>query len=155
MASRPGDSVTAPWALSARGTRQVEGDQRADQRPAGQHRHRRRRAVLAGVDERRAGGGRAEQREEEHRRCRDQGAVAGQDRPDDQADGPEDEQQAQPRVDAKRHRAVRQRPADQDRKSTRLNSSHVEISYAVFCLKKKKKKYNTSFFKKKKKTKQI
>src|SRR5204863_6507393 len=26
---------------------------------------------------------------------------------------------------------------DQDRKSTRLNSSHVEISYAVFCLKKK------------------
>src|SRR5438874_9929580 len=30
-----------------------------------------------------------------------------------------------------------------DRKSTRLNSSHVEISYAVFCLKKKnKKKYN-------------
>src|SRR6266496_3570975 len=30
--------------------------------------------------------------------------------------------------------------ADGDRKSTRLNSSHVEISYAVFCLKKKKKK---------------
>src|SRR6266496_2373188 len=29
-----------------------------------------------------------------------------------------------------------------DRKSTRLNSSHVEISYAVFCLKKKKKKTN-------------
>src|SRR5204863_1314077 len=29
-----------------------------------------------------------------------------------------------------------------DRKSTRLNSSHVEISYAVFCLKKKKKKNN-------------
>src|SRR5438874_10036725 len=27
-----------------------------------------------------------------------------------------------------------------DRKSTRLNSSHVEISYAVFCLKKKKSK---------------
>src|SRR5690606_40676447 len=32
--------------------------------------------------------------------------------------------------------AARQR----DRKSTRLNSSHVKISYAVFCLKKKKKK---------------
>src|SRR5690349_22593282 len=32
------------------------------------------------------------------------------------------------------------RPAGLDRKSTRLNSSHVEISYAVFCLKKKKKK---------------
>src|SRR5690349_23682060 len=29
--------------------------------------------------------------------------------------------------------------AEEDRKSTRLNSSHVEISYAVFCLKKKKK----------------
>src|SRR5690349_22761330 len=29
-----------------------------------------------------------------------------------------------------------------DRKSTRLNSSHVEISYAVFCLKKKKARYN-------------
>src|SRR5436309_8074229 len=28
----------------------------------------------------------------------------------------------------------------EDRKSTRLNSSHVKISYAVFCLKKKKKK---------------
>src|SRR5690349_22139382 len=28
-------------------------------------------------------------------------------------------------------------PARRDRKSTRLNSSHVEISYAVFCLKKK------------------
>src|SRR2546426_11005329 len=28
-----------------------------------------------------------------------------------------------------------------DRKSTRLNSSHLVISYAVFCLKKKKKKY--------------
>src|SRR5437867_5024834 len=30
---------------------------------------------------------------------------------------------------------------EQDRKSTRLNSSHRTISYAVFCLKKKKKKY--------------
>src|SRR5690242_20969111 len=29
-----------------------------------------------------------------------------------------------------------------DRKSTRLNSSHMSISYAVFCLKKKKKKNN-------------
>src|SRR5690625_6455725 len=29
-----------------------------------------------------------------------------------------------------------------DRKSTRLNSSHVAISYAVFCLKKKKKRIN-------------
>src|SRR5690606_40817847 len=31
-----------------------------------------------------------------------------------------------------------------DRKSTRLNSSHVKISYAVFCLKKKKKKTTTT-----------
>src|SRR5438067_4643903 len=31
-----------------------------------------------------------------------------------------------------------------DRKSTRLNSSHVSISYAVFCLKKKKKEEMTS-----------
>src|SRR6266403_3588994 len=40
-----------------------------------------------------------------------------------------------------------------DRKSTRLNSSHVEISYAVFCLKKKKKN-RTATSKKKKKRKQ-
>src|SRR5690242_21227755 len=32
------------------------------------------------------------------------------------------------------------RDSQQDRKSTRLNSSHMSISYAVFCLKKKKKK---------------
>src|SRR3712207_7239283 len=31
--------------------------------------------------------------------------------------------------------------ADEDRKSTRLNSSHANISYAVFCLKKKKTNY--------------
>src|SRR5258708_8107000 len=31
-----------------------------------------------------------------------------------------------------------------DRKSTRLNSSHQIISYAVFCLKKKKKQYQTT-----------
>src|SRR5438445_3284605 len=34
----------------------------------------------------------------------------------------------------------RMTPASSDRKSTRLNSSHANISYAVFCLKKKKKK---------------
>src|SRR3712207_7816446 len=33
---------------------------------------------------------------------------------------------------------------EQDRKSTRLNSSHANISYAVFCLKKKKIKINPS-----------
>src|SRR2546426_3143836 len=35
-------------------------------------------------------------------------------------------------------------PGQQDRKSTRLNSSHLVISYAVFCL--KKKKNSTSYF---------
>src|SRR5690554_7575050 len=35
-----------------------------------------------------------------------------------------------------------------DRKSTRLNSSHVRISYAVFCLKKKKKKKTCSIISK-------
>src|SRR5688572_32516747 len=33
-----------------------------------------------------------------------------------------------------------------DRKSTRLNSSHSQISYAVFCLKKKKKKHREARF---------
>src|SRR5437899_10080536 len=33
-------------------------------------------------------------------------------------------------------------PQERDRKSTRLNSSHLGISYAVFCLKKKKKTQN-------------
>src|SRR5690349_22908241 len=53
---------------------------------------------------------------------------------------------------ALRHARHRARPGDrirdartrEDRKSTRLNSSHVEISYAVFCLKKKKKKKNST-----------
>src|SRR5688572_2708988 len=35
---------------------------------------------------------------------------------------------------------LHERPDAADRKSTRLNSSHSQISYAVFCLKKKKKK---------------
>src|SRR5690349_23247920 len=38
----------------------------------------------------------------------------------------------------------RERALGPDRKSTRLNSSHVEISYAVFCLKKKKKNKTTN-----------
>src|SRR5688572_31612911 len=42
-------------------------------------------------------------------------------------------------VDLKAGELVRIAPAA-DRKSTRLNSSHSQISYAVFCLKKKKKK---------------
>src|SRR5258708_28151158 len=43
--------------------------------------------------------------------------------------------QADQRVD---HQDRQQRIGEQDRKSTRLNSSHQIISYAVFCLKKKK-----------------
>src|SRR5215813_15026751 len=52
---------------------------------------------------------------------------------------------------------LRQRPArggatHRDRKSTRLNSSHVRISYAVFCLQKKKTNHtNSSSLNKKKK----
>src|SRR3712207_7773940 len=41
--------------------------------------------------------------------------------------------------------AVRQR-ARQDRKSTRLNSSHAKISYAVFCLKKKNNSSSTLIY---------
>src|SRR5438094_4065040 len=40
-------------------------------------------------------------------------------------------------------RQVGHQHVGEDRKSTRLNSSHRTISYAVFCLKKKKKKKNT------------
>src|SRR5438067_7243342 len=55
---------------------------------------------------------------------------------------------------ARRHRAADRTAevaAGRDRKSTRLNSSHVSISYAVFCLKKKKnkKKYTLIIIKKK------
>src|SRR5688572_31544578 len=45
-----------------------------------------------------------------------------------------------------------QLPAGLDRKSTRLISSHSQISYAVFCLKKKKKKKKNTTQKKKNKT---
>src|SRR3712207_7022874 len=48
-------------------------------------------------------------------------------------DGAQDALRVAPRVDQRRARAG-------DRKSTRLNSSHANISYAVFCL--KKNKYN-------------
>src|SRR5690349_22764880 len=46
--------------------------------------------------------------------------------------------------DLRDHRPAAPGPGGADRKSTRLNSSHVEISYAVFCLKKKKKKKDTN-----------
>src|SRR6266480_5142062 len=52
-----------------------------------------------------------------------------------------------------RARRDHRRPDRLDRKSTRLNSSHMSISYAVFCLKKKKTK-KIKFLTKKKKKKQ-
>src|SRR3712207_7498341 len=60
------------------------------------------------------------------RRRRRTGSLAGLDLPELRASGR--------LVDVDRH-------ARRDRKSTRLNSSHANISYAVFCLKKKKKEY--------------
>src|SRR5690625_6312109 len=45
--------------------------------------------------------------------------------------------------DTERIRRAVEKVKSLDRKSTRLNSSHVAISYAVFCLKKKKKKNRT------------
>src|SRR6266496_5220002 len=87
----------------------------------------------------RRGGRQEERRSEKERR--------GQER---QAARPRDARPAPLRVLAREHpfhrradRGRRRRGAllpGRDRKSTRLNSSHVEISYAVFCLKKKKRK---------------
>src|SRR5438477_4878678 len=48
--------------------------------------------------------------------------------------------------------AERRRSTPPDRKSTRLNSSHMSISYAVFCLKKKKKKNTNTHHKTQNKT---
>src|SRR5204862_2612637 len=58
--------------------------------------------------------------------------------------GRDAERQREPEAAARRRRRHErlENPASRDRKSTRLNSSHVEISYAVFCLKKKKTRYS-------------
>src|SRR2546430_3420013 len=61
---------------------------------------------------------------------RDEGHQAGH-RPDNDPDGLERDADAERGLMVIGHRP--------DRKSTRLNSSHSQISYAVFCLKKKKK----------------
>src|SRR5215211_5684451 len=62
----------------------------------------------------------------------------------------------QPQVHPPRsHRTRRWVVVPQDRKSTRLNSSHTVISYAVFCLKKKKKTKKAIKTKKKKKKQKI
>src|SRR3712207_7979884 len=53
--------------------------------------------------------------------------------------GPHEPPQLRPQVQGDhRHDAARLAAGPADRKSTRLNSSHANISYAVFCLKKKK-----------------
>src|SRR5688572_30912066 len=63
---------------------------------------------------------------------------------------PDGRQVADGLADAGRRDAELHQPRDaagegeQDRKSTRLNSSHSQISYAVFCLKKKKKKHKNN-----------
>src|SRR3712207_7357779 len=49
-----------------------------------------------------------------------------------------------PTFEFDRFRTNRTRDIGKDRKSTRLNSSHANISYAVFCLKKKKKNNKTN-----------
>src|SRR5688572_32561648 len=50
----------------------------------------------------------------------------------------EDAERLWEKVGAPRERILRFGRKDKDRKSTRLNSSHSQISYAVFCLKKKR-----------------
>src|SRR5207249_11594990 len=62
---------------------------------------------------------------------------------DDRAD-PQPEQPPRDRPGAEEDRDGAEEERPQDRKSTRLNSSHVSISYAVFCLKKKKYKVSSS-----------
>src|SRR5690606_40350091 len=66
-------------------------------------------------------------------------------RPGHQVDGRGFARPAPPRVlgglELRARHVARHRDAE-DRKSTRLNSSHVKISYAVFCLKKKKRPPN-------------
>src|SRR3712207_8065746 len=50
------------------------------------------------------------------------------------------------RIHVDGRRIVRHAEGNGDRKSTRLNSSHANISYAVFCLKKKKKNTHVSVY---------
>src|SRR5207253_6714213 len=81
--------------------------------------------VLAGV---------REDEEEEHERDGEPVVEAGL-----EVQRVTDERRHAPRGDdgGRHHRVGRGEDGGQDRKSTRLNSSHVAISYAVFCLKKK------------------
>src|SRR5438034_5060889 len=55
-----------------------------------------------------------------------------------------DRQRPRPRPERVAHARIVDAERREDRKSTRLNSSHTVISYAVFCLKKKKKNIDTT-----------
>src|SRR5579883_3545044 len=77
------------------------------------------------------------------RPCRSRSRQSRSHRPSPEAGAPWTNNRAPPRRSS--------RPNASDRKSTRLNSSHVKISYAVFCLKKKKIKESNLKNKKKKK----
>src|SRR5699024_11422958 len=61
--------------------------------------------------------------------------------PDGQSIVNVDEEELKKVQDAFKNDTVDDYVQNADRKSTRLNSSHVSISYAVFCLKKKKRKH--------------
>src|SRR3712207_7597128 len=61
-------------------------------------------------------------------------------RPDAERDAVDGDDAAEPHRDVVHHEL-----GPEDRKSTRLNSSHANISYAVFCLKKKKNNYITVY----------
>src|SRR3712207_7346959 len=73
-----------------------------------------------------------------HARRREQRVAIEERRDEDGADHDPDDREQHGDARAPDGPAPRQPSHDGDRKSTRLNSSHANISYAVFCLKKKK-----------------
>src|SRR5215211_8070248 len=128
---------------------------RGPQPPArGRRRGRRRRGSGAGRAAGRAAGG----GDPSHPAGRAGGGGRGDHHRARAGIGPAAPARTRPRVrgDTTAGRPVRRRPGRgprRDRKSTRLNSSHTVISYAVFCLKKKKKNNRVfTLYKNKKKT---
>src|SRR5687768_17983019 len=75
-------------------------------------------------------------------RCRDIAEARGRVADDRQERVEEERRDRRRRADTPHQRDEKSQQRERDRKSTRLNSSHGYISYAVFCLKKKKKKKN-------------
>src|SRR3712207_7019497 len=73
----------------------------------------------------------------QHAQRQQQGTKQPGKRPEEPPRNEEDEEDRQ-QIERRRETAAREVIAAVDRKSTRLNSSHANISYAVFCLKKKK-----------------